>query len=74
MPKIGDKVNVQIRGDSRAGTAVSSGSKGFNIDPGAEIQVPGRIVDDYGDSWLIELSVSVSGKNRLLVLKSAYRD
>lgn len=73
MPKIGDKVTVQIRGDSKSGTAVMSGSTGFNIEPGAQMEVPGEIVEDHGDYWLIQLSLSVSGRNRILVPKSAHR-
>ena len=74
MPKIGDKVTVEIQGDSASGTAVTSGSTGIKVEPGAEFRVPGRIVEDHGEFWLVELSISVSGRNRVLLPKSAYRD
>ena len=74
MPKIGDRVTVQIQGDPKSGTAINSGSTGIKVEPGVYFRVPGRIVEDHDKFWLVELSISVSGRNRVLVPKSAYRD
>jgi hypothetical protein len=71
MPKVGDRVTVEIRGAPIGGTAVTTG---FSIEPGAQIRVQGKIVEDHGAYWLVELAISVGGKNRLLVPKSAQKE
>jgi len=35
--------------------------------------VPGKIVGDLGDSWLIELSITVGGINQRMVVPKAYQ-
>lgn len=74
MPNIGDRIKVQIRGDSRVGTAITSGSTGLSIRPGGIFEVPGRIIEDRGTSWLVELDSSLDGRNRVLLPKSAHRE
>lgn len=63
MAKVGDKVKVTIRNTILGGSTA--------IGPDAPMSVNGTIVEDYGDSWLIELAISVNGKNRILVSKAA---
>lgn len=71
MPKVGDRVTVEIRGAPVGGTSVTTG---FTIGPGAQIRVQGKIVEDHGDYWLVELTISVGGRNRLLVPKLALKE
>lgn len=67
MPKVGDNVQVTLRGGASSSTNLGGA---ISIGPGASMSVPGRIVADRGDSWLIELNINVGGKNRILVPKS----
>lgn len=68
MPKIGDTVQVTIRGGESSSTNVGGA---ITIGPRASMTVPGRIVADLGDSWVIELSISVGGKNQVVIPKGA---
>ena len=70
MPKVGDTVTVQIRGAPEAGTSVGSG---LTVGPGAAMSISGKIVEDLGDHWVVQLGMSVGGKNRILVPKAAQR-
>ena len=69
MPSVGDHVTVRIRGALGTGTSLGPGS--VTIGPGASMTVPGTIVEDRGDHWVVELSISLRGRNRILVSKSA---
>jgi len=73
MPKVGDGVTVEIRGASVGGTAFISGFSRFNIGPGSQMRVQGKIVEDHGDYWLVELAISMDEKNRILLPKSAQK-
>ena len=66
--KVGDNVSVHLRGGMTSGTALGSG---VHLNPGTEMVVGGRIVEDLGNHWAIELSISVDGKNRIVIPKSA---
>ena len=74
MPQIGDSVTVIIQGAAGSGTALSGGSSsGIKIGPGAQMRIPGKIVEDQGEHWVVELSMSLEGKNRVLIRKDAQR-
>lgn len=66
MTKIGDQIKVNIKG----GTSIEGTIK---VPKGESMSVLGTIVEDQGEYWLIELDLSVKGKNRLLVAKDARR-
>ena len=68
MPKVGDTIQVQISGGAH-GTSLSGGGASMGIGQGASMSVPGRIVQDLGHSWLVELSISLGGKNMIEVPK-----
>jgi hypothetical protein len=70
MAAVGDKVTVTIGGEGTGGTVVSDS---ITVASGKSLAVRGKIIEDRGDSWLIELDLSVDGKNRLLLSKSAQR-
>lgn len=59
MIKVGDKVTVQFTQPTNLG--------GTAIPP---TTVTGKIVSESGDQWLVELTLSFDGKNRILVPKS----
>lgn len=65
IPKVGDRVKLTITGEG-SGTSLAGV---ITIRPGASMKVSGKIVEDLGDSWLVELSISVGEKNRLVVPK-----
>lgn len=71
MAKVGDSVTVEIKGAPLGGTALSTASAEINIGPGAQMQVQGKIVEAHGAHWLVELTISVGGRNRILVPKAA---
>ncbi len=66
MPKVGDKVLVKI-GGADTGSTTLAGT--LTITAGASMTVPGTIIADQGDSWLVELSIQVDGKNRIAIAK-----
>ena len=70
MPKLGDNITVEIKGAPDGGTALSGAVK---ISPGASMRTSGKILEDHGDYWLVELTISIQGKNRILVPKSTGR-
>jgi hypothetical protein len=70
MARIGDHVTVEIRGTDRSGTILSGT---LTVGPGKTMQVSGKIVEEHGDYWLVELAISVGGKNRILVHKAAQK-
>ena len=67
MARVGNRVKVRIGGGD-SGTSLGGVIK---IGKGASMLTPGKIVEDLGDSWLVELSISLGGKNRIVVLKEA---
>ncbi len=73
MPKIGDKVIIEITGAPNIGTALTSGSTEIRIAPDDRTRFSGRVVEDHGQYWLIELDLLLGGKNRILVAKSAQK-
>lgn len=66
MPKIGDRVTITIRGEAALSSTASVGEGGF-------FTVGGRIIEDQCENWLIESDISLAGRNRMLVPKSAYQ-
>lgn len=68
MPKLGDQVTVQVRGAPESGTSLGNAIK---VGPGASMNIPGKIVEDHGDYWVVELSISIGNRNRISVPKSA---
>ncbi|GEM_PF-4627096 len=81
MAKVGDTVQVTIHGGdkndkwgfgSTNSTTIVGGA--VSIGKGQTMTIPGKIIEDRGDSWVIQLSVSISGKNIIAVPKSSQRD
>ena len=62
MAHVGDRIKVHIRNTVLAGTA-SIGN--------TPMSVSGEIVEDLGHSWLVQLEISVDGKNQMVVPKGA---
>ena len=62
-------MTVKIRGAADGGTSLGPGA--VKILPGAAMTVPGRIVEDRGKYWLVELDISFRGRNRILVDKTS---
>jgi hypothetical protein len=69
MNQVGDRVTVKIRGAADGGTSLGPGA--ITILPGAAMTIPGRIVDNRGKYWLIELDISFRGRNRIPVDKTS---
>ncbi len=65
MPQVGDTVQVQISG----GTTLQGGGASIGIGQGASMSVPGKIVQDLGGRWLVQLSMSVGRKNLVEIPK-----
>ena len=74
MAKIGDSVTVKIEGAPDTGTALGSrnlGSSSVDVAPGGSISLHGKIIEDRGEHWVVKLSVSIGGKDTMLVSKSS---
>lgn len=69
MAKVGDRVQVTINGGA-AGQRLAGGQTAIGIGPGAAMTVPGRIVADGRTYWVVELSMSLGGANRINVPKT----
>ena len=65
MPKVGDKVALTIKGPTTL-------ARTFEIGPDATVSFDGVIVADTGDAWVVELKVSISGRDRINVSKTAF--
>ncbi len=63
MASVGDRVTVTIS------DAILSGT--IDIARGSSMSVPGKIIQDLGTNWLIQLDISVDGKNQIVVPKTA---
>ncbi len=64
MANIGDRVKVSFhRGAVLSGTASIIGE--------APLAVWGKIKEDLGHSWLVQLEISVEGKNLIVLPKEA---
>ena len=68
MAKVGDTIQVQIGGGDSA-VRLGGGSASVGIGAGASMSVSGRIIQDLGSQWLVELSMSIGGNNRIAVPK-----
>ena len=68
MPKVGDTIQVQIKG-GETGTSLGGGGASVAIGSGASISVSGVIIEDLGDRWLVRLNMSIGGKNQIAVPK-----
>ena len=64
MASVGDRVKVSFhRGAVLSGTASIIGD--------APLAVWGRISEDLGHSWVVQLEISVEGKNLIVIPKEA---
>ena len=63
MVSVGDSITVTIS-DANLGGMI-------RVQKGASMSVPGQIVKDLGDSWMVRLSISVGGKNEIVIPKTA---
>jgi len=68
MPQVGDTIQVQISGGDK-GINLGNGGASIGIGAGASMSVPGRIVEDLGSHWKVELSMSIGGANTVNVAK-----
>ena len=66
MPKVGDRVTVQITGAPQKGTFLSGDVK---VEPGGVIKTGGTLVAEYSDEWEVQLDISFRGKNLIRVPK-----
>ena len=63
---VGDRVKVQFTNINLAGRVkVSRGSK---------LTIPGKILRDQGDSWVIKLDIDVDGLDSIALYKTAQVD
>lgn len=68
MPTVGDTIQVKIKGGD-TGVALGKDGASISIGSGASMSVPGEIIQDLGDRWLVKLSISLSGANTIEVPK-----
>lgn len=80
MAKVGDTVQVTIHGGDKNDTwgfgatnSTTTVGGAVSIGSGQTMTIPGKIIEDRGDSWAIELRVSISGKNIIVVPRSSQR-
>ena len=62
MAKVGDRIKVNFRGVVLSGTIDSTK---------APVSMSGKIVEDLGHSWLVQLDVAVEDKNQIVMPKEA---
>tara|TARA_B100000315_G_C14265232_1_gene446100 strand:+ start:373 stop:603 length:231 start_codon:yes stop_codon:yes gene_type:complete len=74
MAKIGDAVTLKIKGAPGTGTALGSGRglTSVSVPPGESMPLKGKIIEDQGENWLVELRISIGGKNTILVSKDVF--
>ncbi|MBI2851950.1 MAG: hypothetical protein HYX84_02430 [Chloroflexi bacterium] len=72
MVKIGDRVRVTIRGPNvLAGTAQTNTAAGtYTIGEGVSFDASGKIIEDLGNSWLVEFDSPLLGSKRMVIPKS----
>jgi hypothetical protein len=72
MAKIGDRVKVTIRGPNiLAGTATTNTATGtYALGEGTSIGAMGKIIEDLGETWLVEFDAPVLGSKRMVIPKS----
>lgn len=63
--KVGDNIQVTISGQTLSGP----GGGMISIGQGGSMSVPGLIIQDLGDSWLVRLSISIGGADTVEVAK-----
>ena len=79
MAQIGDRVEVTIHGGGRPGFDVSLGATttslggAVTIAKGQTMTVKGTIVGEHADGWIVELDISISGRNQILLAKASQR-
>jgi len=66
---VGDTIQVEIRG-SDSGVNMGDGGASISIGAGASMSVPGTIIKDLGNRWLVRLSMSVGNADTIEVPKS----
>ena len=73
MAKIGDSVTLKIKGAPGTGTALGSGKvlTSVSVPPGEIMDLRGKIIEDRGENWLVQLAISIGGKDTVLVSKKA---
>ena len=63
--KVGDNVQVTLSGQTLSGP----GGGMISIGQGGSMSVPGVIIEDLGQSWLVKLSISVGGADTIQIRK-----
>ena len=71
MAKVGDKVTLKVKGAPGTGTSLGLNNGGIKVSPGNSLTLNGKIVEDQGENWVVELNVSFGSKNTVLVSKQA---
>jgi len=72
MTQVGDNVTVKIGGGNQGASIQGGGGASIGVGAGASMSVPGKIIENLGDSWKIQLSISVGGKNTIVAPKSSF--
>ena len=67
MPKVGDRVTVRIMGAPDEGTTLGTAS--ITLTPGASMIIGGKIVEDRGSYWVVELDIRIRGRNRISIIR-----
>lgn len=68
MHEVGETIQVTISGGDKGITLGGRGAS-MGIGAGASMSVSGRIVQDLGSHWLVDLSMSVGGASKVRVPK-----
>ena len=69
MAKIGDTIQVRIGGGEKGMKVQGNNGVSIGMGPGASMSVPGVIVQDLGNRWLVKLSMSLGSANVVEVPK-----
>ncbi len=64
MPNVGDTIQIEVSGGT-----VSGAGGGVYIGGGASMSIPGLIVEDRGETWLVRLSIGSSDENLIEIAK-----
>ena len=64
MPKVGDTIPIEVSGGT-----ISGAGGGAYIGGGASMSLPGVIVEDKGDTWMVRLSIGAGDESLIEIAK-----
>ena len=70
MAKVGDRVTVTIRGPNVLNGTSSTAMATTALGIGQSTTVTGKITEDLGDNWLVELDSPLLGGPRIIIPKT----